>query len=174
MAVSRNPLYTVPKATTSPVATQSAIFTFSAENWKIGRMFAHFLFRELAEKLGRLRSCHLPCRHSAIGTRYRLSGGRDLIRARIGRGSVLIWERGSGVRIDCLPATQSAIFAFSAENAKIARTVAHFLRPEGTGEAQIRPQQLIYARFSLSRIEAVPFRTNSAARRWLRAAGALN
>jgi len=48
---------------------------------------------------------------------------------------VLICERGSGVRMDCLPATQSAIFALSAENSKIARMLAHFIRPEGSREA---------------------------------------
>jgi hypothetical protein len=32
-------------------------------------------------------------------------------------------------------ATQSAIFAFSAENLKIVRMFARFPRPEGTGEA---------------------------------------
>ena len=37
--------------------------------------------------------------------------------------------------MDCLPATQSAIFALSAENSKIARMLAHFIRPEGSGEA---------------------------------------
>jgi hypothetical protein len=36
-------------------------------------------------------------------------------------------------------ATQSSIFTFSAENSKIARVSAHFLEPEGTGEARIRP-----------------------------------
>ena len=41
--------------------------------------------------------------------------------------------------MDCLPAKQSAIFACSAETSKILRMLAHFLRPEGTGEAWIRP-----------------------------------
>jgi hypothetical protein len=54
-------------------------------------------------------------------------------------GSILICERGLGGSNDCLPARQSAIFAFSAENSKIARVSAHFLEPEGTGEARIRP-----------------------------------
>ena len=36
-------------------------------------------------------------------------------------------------------ASQSPISAFSAENSKIVRMLAHFLRSEGTGEAQIRP-----------------------------------
>jgi hypothetical protein len=37
--------------------------------------------------------------------------------------------------------------------------LAHFLRPEGTGEAKFDRQQLIDARFSLTRIAPVPFRT---------------
>jgi len=36
-------------------------------------------------------------------------------------------------------ATQSAIFAFSAERSKIGRMFAHFLLDEGIREAQIRP-----------------------------------
>jgi hypothetical protein len=48
-------------------------------------------------------------------------------------------KKGSGVRIDCLPTNQSAIFAFSAGTSKIVRVLAHFLRPEGTREAQIQP-----------------------------------
>ncbi|SRR5258708_15202928 len=40
--------------------------------------------------------------------------------------------------MDCLPATQSEIFALSAENSKIVRTLAGFLLSKGTGEAQIR------------------------------------
>ena len=35
-------------------------------------------------------------------------------------------------------ASQSVIFGFSAGNSKIVRMLAHFLRPEGTGEAEIR------------------------------------
>jgi len=46
----------------------------------------------------------------------------------------MICERGSGVRMDWLPANKSTILAFSAENCKIVRVLAHFLRPEGTGE----------------------------------------
>jgi hypothetical protein len=38
-----------------------------------------------------------------------------------------------------LSASQSAIFAFSAENSKILRIFADFVRLKGTGEAQIRP-----------------------------------
>jgi hypothetical protein len=68
----------------------------------------------------------------------------------------MICEKGLGVSNDCLPATQSPISAFSAENSKIVRTFARFLRLGGTREAEIRPQQLINARFSLSRIEPVP------------------
>src|SRR5713101_6933116 len=59
----------------------------------------------------------------------------DLIRVRRWPGSVLSGERGSGVRMDCLPTSQSAISAFSAENSKIVRLFEHILRPEGTGEA---------------------------------------
>jgi hypothetical protein len=59
----------------------------------------------------------------------------DLIRVPRWPGSVLICERGSGVRMDCLPATQSAIFALSTGDSKIVRVLAHFLRSEGTGEA---------------------------------------
>ena len=51
----------------------------------------------------------------------------------------MICEKGLGVSNGCLPAKQSAIFAFSAENSKIARMFAHFSLPEGTGEAQIWP-----------------------------------
>ena len=58
--------------------------------------------------------------------------------------------------MDCLPATQSAISTFYKASSKIERKLAHFLRPEGTGEAYFRSQRLIYARFSLSRIEPVP------------------
>lgn len=36
-------------------------------------------------------------------------------------------------------ATQSAIFAFAAENSKIVWTFAGFLLPKGTGDAQLRP-----------------------------------
>jgi hypothetical protein len=39
-----------------------------------------------------------------------------------------------------LSANQSAILAFSAESSKIVRMFVHFLRPEGTGEAEIRPR----------------------------------
>jgi len=38
-----------------------------------------------------------------------------------------------------LSATQSAIFAFSAEKSKIVRMLVHFVGVNGTGEAQIRP-----------------------------------
>jgi hypothetical protein len=41
-------------------------------------------------------------------------------------------------RIEKIPPKQSAISAFYNENPKIARMLAHFLRPEGTGEAWIR------------------------------------
>ena len=37
-----------------------------------------------------------------------------------------------------LSASQSAVFAFSAENSKIVRMFAHFLLSKGLGEAQIR------------------------------------
>jgi hypothetical protein len=47
----------------------------------------------------------------------------------------MICEKGLGVSNDCLPATQSSIFAFSAEDSKLVRMLAHFLRPVGTGEA---------------------------------------
>jgi hypothetical protein len=45
----------------------------------------------------------------------------------------------SGSHQTAASAKQSAIFAFSAENSKIGRVLAHFLRPVGTGEAEIRP-----------------------------------
>ena len=38
-----------------------------------------------------------------------------------------------------LSAKQSAIFAFSAGKSKIVRMFAYFVRPKGTGEAQIQP-----------------------------------
>ena len=41
----------------------------------------------------------------------------------------------SGSHRTASSANQSAIFALSAENSKILRTFAHFLLPEGTGEA---------------------------------------
>ena len=44
-------------------------------------------------------------------------------------------RKGLGGSNDCLTATQSAIFAFFARNSKLIRMFAHFLRPEGTGEA---------------------------------------
>ena len=47
----------------------------------------------------------------------------------------MICEKGLGVSNDCLPATQSVISAFSAEESKIVHMLAHFLRPEGIGEA---------------------------------------
>jgi hypothetical protein len=40
--------------------------------------------------------------------------------------------------MDCLPAKQSSISAFSAGTSKMPRLFAHFLRPESTGEALIR------------------------------------
>jgi hypothetical protein len=40
--------------------------------------------------------------------------------------------------MDCLPASQSAISVFSAENSKLVRTLASFLRSEGTGESHNR------------------------------------
>lgn len=54
-------------------------------------------------------------------------------------------------------ATQSAICAFSAEKSKILRTFAHFHRPEALERLRFYPHQLTCARFSLSRIEPVPF-----------------
>jgi len=51
----------------------------------------------------------------------------------------MICEKGLGVSNDCLPAKQSAIFSFSAEDSKTMRMFAHFLRPKGTGDAWIRP-----------------------------------
>src|SRR5260370_1163403 len=62
----------------------------------------------------------------------------DLIRVRRWPGSVLICERGSGVRMDCLPAIQSAIFAFSEEDSRIARMFANFVRLKGTAESEFR------------------------------------
>jgi hypothetical protein len=38
-----------------------------------------------------------------------------------------------------LSASQSALFAFSAENSKIVRLFAKFVRFKGTGESQFRP-----------------------------------
>jgi hypothetical protein len=63
-------------------------------------------------------------------------------------------------------ANQSTIFAFSAENTKIVRMFAHFLRPEGSEKPRFGRQELIYARFSLWRTEPVPLRTSDAC--WLR------
>jgi len=47
--------------------------------------------------------------------------------------------KGLGGSNDCLPATQSAISAFSAGSSKMLRMLARFLRPEGTGEAWVLP-----------------------------------
>jgi hypothetical protein len=68
----------------------------------------------------------------------------------------------SGSHQTASSATQSAIFAFFTESSKIARTSAHFLRPEGTGEARFGLTLLISATFSLSRTYPVLFAPRSA------------
>jgi hypothetical protein len=59
--------------------------------------------------------------------------------------------------MDCLPAIQSAISAFSAETLKLVRTSARFVLSKGTGERIFVRRWLICARFSLSRTGPVPF-----------------
>jgi hypothetical protein len=58
-------------------------------------------------------------------------------------------------------AIQSAIFAFSPGNSKTLRTFAHFLRPEGTGEAWIRPPAADLCSILSADVEPVPFKHSS-------------
>jgi len=52
---------------------------------------------------------------------------------------------------------QSVIFSFSTEDSKIVRMFAHFLELRAPEKLRFGRQRLIYARFSLSRIEPVPY-----------------
>jgi hypothetical protein len=63
----------------------------------------------------------------------------------------------SGSHQTASSANQSAIFTFSAENSRIARTLAHFPDLRAPEKIKSGNRQLIYARFSLLRIEPVPF-----------------
>jgi len=49
------------------------------------------------------------------------------------------------------------LFAHSLETLKIVCRLAHFLRNEGPAKRGFRREQLINARFSLSRVEPVPY-----------------
>jgi hypothetical protein len=62
----------------------------------------------------------------------------DLIHVRRWPGERPDLRKGLGSSYGLSPATQSEIFALSAENSKIMRTLAGFLLFKGTGEAQIR------------------------------------
>jgi hypothetical protein len=75
----------------------------------------------------------------------------------------MICEKGLGVSNDCLPATQSSIFAFSAGNSKIVRTRARiFFDLRAPERLRFGRQHVTYARFSPSRIEPVPLNTIAA------------
>jgi hypothetical protein len=54
-------------------------------------------------------------------------------------------------------ASQSAIFAFSPENSKTARTFAHILLARAPERLRFGLQQPDFAQFSLSRTATVPF-----------------
>ena len=71
----------------------------------------------------------------------------------------MICEKGLGVSNDCLPANQSAFPHNLRKNRKYCARSRSFFDLRVPEKLRFGQQQLIYARFSLLRIEPVPLRT---------------